>query len=228
MISQPTINSKRTVQIHHQWCKPTRFSMQAFKGTNPDTVIVLGTIICQVTSKSVAIHAIFNAKSLMFECIGNGIFDKYNNDIDVETLPKFLCNIKESSFAQEYLCDSSDDDEVGDDGRNNIYDYNYKVPIEYLPFWGNECRFNKYKNYIIVSGTPNITIRIYDVSDDYKPRLIMYFEDEADFSGEFGIMYHGCVILPDNCNYNYVATPNDEEHEIATLLVIGGLHDMCF
>ena len=108
--------------------------------------------------------------------------------------------------------------------------YNYEISIEHLPFWSEQCRFNKYKNYIFVTGGPNLSIRIYDIIDQYNPKLIMYFEKTIDCN--MGFAFHGCVTLPQppqppnaNC---YVTSGNNcdnNNNNIVRLLVFGGYVD---
>ena len=197
----------------------------ALQCEDSNSIIVLGTI--QLTSfqcisgmlpNCCSFYSIFNSKSLIFAKVGTKHIEAKNTYEHISTNRKAIYNTFTNAFETMYKRQKNNIDNVENDIIYNpncgtTTSENINFAIEYLPFWQKGSRFNTYKNYLIFSH--KFTIGIYDIKDEYNPKLILYTNVRHNF------VFHGLVVLTpptinvatqknlnenwnDNCNVNII------------------------
>ena len=165
----------------------TMHKCHAFHCDNSNCIIALGCIKLGDLDpysfsriKNCAFYSVFNTKTLAFDKLATKQKDIHvkndDKDITISSNGKAICN--NVPFKIRYM------NQVNSNNINN----DIHPSIEYLPFWNDQSRFNVYKNYLVFSHDK--TIGIYDIKDEYNPKLVMYTAVSHRFR------FHGLVIVP--------------------------------
>lgn len=211
----------------------SKFRGHTLQGMKSHSIIILGTFEIDFNESSsdeeddmlsrhrtVAFYSIFNYKLLKFVSIGNKIF---NNEINSRKAIYTVQGFSQSAFRSSYF---------GKDKTANVKTVlvnGCKITTQHLPFWHEYARFNKYKNYIIATQLGMISI--YDIIDEYNPKLIMHATsgdrigtgDIANLNRNgFNLTYHGAVTLPLKLGSNDNHNDHGKIKNVARLLVFGG------